>query len=162
MRIFKTPATLCHSVAVGVVGLALVIAISGCAQQATGVAAAAQALGAPNLNSIEYSGTGSAFSFGQAATPGERWPRFEAKTYNVAIDYQAPAMRFELVRAQGEHPPSGGGGQPFAGEQRTIQLVSGQHAWSDHIVQKAEIGCRLGHRSVPRDREVRRGEHASV
>src|SRR2546428_3442272 len=43
---------------------------------------------------------------------GERWPRFEAKTYVAAVDYQTPAMRVEIVRAQGEHPPRGGGGQP--------------------------------------------------
>jgi glyoxylase-like metal-dependent hydrolase (beta-lactamase superfamily II) len=118
-----------------VLTLALVIAVSGCAQQPTGVAAAAQALGAMELNSIEYSGSGSAFSFGQAASPGGRWPRFEAKTYAVAIDYQTPAMRFELVRAQGEHPPSGGGGQPFAGDQGTVQVVSGKQAWTEGAAQ---------------------------
>ena len=111
--------------------LALVIAVSSCAQQPTGVAAAAEALGAANLNSIEYSGSGSAFSFGQAASPGGRWPRFEAKAYAVAINYQTPAMRFELVRAQGEHPPSGGGGQPFAGDQRTVQVMSSKQAWTE-------------------------------
>ncbi len=114
-----------------VVGIALVVAIAGCTQQPTGVAAAAEAMGTANLNTIEYSGSGSHFAYGQAATPGERWPRFDAKTYAVAVDYQAPAMRLEMLRAQGEHPPHGGGAQPFASDQRTVQLVSGKQAWSE-------------------------------
>ena len=120
-----------------VVGIALVMAISGCTQRPTGVAAAAEAMGAVNLNTIEYSGSGSQFAFGQAASPGGRWPRFEAKTYAVAVDYQTPAMRVEMLRAQGEHPPQGGGGQPFAGDQRTIQVVSGTHAWTEGGAQPA-------------------------
>jgi glyoxylase-like metal-dependent hydrolase (beta-lactamase superfamily II) len=59
------------------------------------------------------------------------------KTYAVAVDYQTPAMRLEMLRAQGEHPPHGGGGQPFAGDQRTIQVVSGTHAWTEGGAQPA-------------------------
>ena len=114
-----------------VVGVALVIGTSGCARQATGVAAAAEAMGVTNLSSIEYSGSGSQFAFGQAPSPGAPWPRFDAKTYAVAVNYQTPAMRLDMLRAPGEHPPHGGGGQPFAGEQRTIQVVSGKHAWNE-------------------------------
>ena len=91
-----------------VVTSALVVAIAGCSSRPTGVAAAAEAMGATNLNSIEYAGSGSNFAFGQAASPGARWPRFVVKTYAMAVDYQAPAMRLELLRAQGENPPSGG------------------------------------------------------
>src|SRR5688572_4143698 len=119
-----------------VVGILLMLVISGCSRPA-GVAAAADAMGATNLNSIQYSGTGSTFAFGQAPSPGARWPRFEARTYNVAADYQAPAMRLEIVRAQGEHPPLGGGGGPLAGEQRTVQVVSGLHAWTEGGAQPA-------------------------
>ena len=125
-----------------VVGIALVVAIAGCTQQPTGVAAAAEAMGTANLNTIEYSGSGSHFAYGQAATPGERWPRFDAKTYAVAVDYQAPAMRLEMLRAQGEHPPHGGGAQPFASDQRTVQLVSGKQAWSE-VGGKPEGDLRL-------------------
>jgi hypothetical protein len=110
--------------------MVLVLVMSGCSRP-TGVAAAAEAMGAATLNSIEYSGTGSTFAFGQAASPGGRWPRFEAKTYAVAANYQQPSMRLEIVRAQGEYPPLGGGGQPFAGDQRTVQVVSGTHAWTE-------------------------------
>jgi hypothetical protein len=38
----------------------------------------ADAMGAMTLNSIEYSGSGSLFGFGQAFIPGERWPRLSS------------------------------------------------------------------------------------
>jgi len=119
-------------------GAALIVMLvaSGCSRP-SGVAAAAEAMGATGLNSIQYSGSGSTFAFGQAPSPEARWPRFDAKTYAVSADYQTPAMRLDIVRAQGEHPPLGGGGQPFAGDQRTIQVVSGMHAWTEGGAQPA-------------------------
>jgi glyoxylase-like metal-dependent hydrolase (beta-lactamase superfamily II) len=119
-----------------VAGLALVVAVSGCSRP-SGVAAAADAMGATNLNSIQFSGSGTNYAFGQAYTPGGAWPRFEVKTYTAAVDYKTPAMRLEMLRAQGEHPPKGGGAQPFATDQRTIQVVSGQSAWSEGGAQPA-------------------------
>ena len=91
-----------------VAGLALAIAVSGCSKS-SGAAAAADAMGATNLNAIQFSGSGANYAFGQAYSPGGPWPRFEVKTYTVAIDYQTPAMKLDMLRAQGEHPPRGGG-----------------------------------------------------
>ena len=50
--------------------IALVMSVSGCAEQRTGVQAAADAMGATTLNSIQYSGSGSASAFG--TWPGSR------------------------------------------------------------------------------------------
>ena len=119
-----------------VAGLALAIAVSGCSKS-SGAAAAADAMRATNLNSIQLSGSGANYAFGQAYTPGGPWPRFEVKTYTVAIDYQTPAMKLDMLRAQGEHPPRGGGAQPFASDQRTTQVVSGKHAWTEGSAQPA-------------------------
>jgi glyoxylase-like metal-dependent hydrolase (beta-lactamase superfamily II) len=46
-------------------------------------------------------------------------------------------MRMDMLRAQGENPPRGGGAQPFAIDQRTIQVVSGKFAWSEGGAQPA-------------------------
>ena len=119
-----------------VVALALAVAVSGCSRP-SGVAAAADAMGAANLKTIQFSGSGTNYAFGQAYTPGGPWPRFEVKTYTAAIDYQTPAMKVDMLRAQGEHPPKGGGAQPFAIDQRTIQVVSGNNAWSEGGAQPA-------------------------
>jgi glyoxylase-like metal-dependent hydrolase (beta-lactamase superfamily II) len=119
------------------VALALIMASQSHAQEGGRLAAAASAMGAANLNSIEYSGSGQVFGFGQAYEPGERWPRFVQRSYTVAINYQTPGMRLTQVRAQGEHPPRGGAAQAVAGEQRTILVVSDKFAWQDGTPQAA-------------------------
>jgi glyoxylase-like metal-dependent hydrolase (beta-lactamase superfamily II) len=120
-------------------GLALVLAMASHshAQEGGRLAAAANAMGAANLNSIEYTGSGQVFGFGQAYEPGERWPRFVQRSYTAAINYQTPGMRLTQVRAQGEHPPRGGAAQPVAGEQRTILVVSDKFAWQEGAPQAA-------------------------
>lgn len=111
----------------------VVLALAGCAepQPTTGIEAVADAMGANTLDTIEYSGSGSLFSFGQAYLPGEPWPRFAQRAYRVSADYRAPAMRLDSTRVQGEHPPHGGGGQPVGPDQRTVQAVNGDFAWNE-------------------------------
>ena len=114
-----------------IAAIAVVMSISACTQQKTGIQTASDAMGATNLNSIEYSGSGSLFGFGQAFVPGERWPRFEQRSYVASVNYQTPAMRLNSVRSQGEHPPRGGAAQPVAADQRAIPVVSGKSAWTE-------------------------------
>ena len=110
--------------------VAMAVVLTGCTQQKTGLAATADAMGATNLNSIEYSGSGSLFGFGQAFLPGDPWPRFVQRNYTVSVNYQTPAMRLDSTRSQGEHPPHGGAAQPVAADQRTVAVVSGTFAWT--------------------------------
>ena len=118
-----------------IAGLAVVLPAPGHAQQQTGLATVAEAMGAASLNSIEFTGSGFVFSFGQAYEPGERWPRFIQRTYSAAINYQTPAMRLVQVRSQGEHPPRGGGAQAVGADQRTVSVVSGKFAWQETDTQ---------------------------
>jgi glyoxylase-like metal-dependent hydrolase (beta-lactamase superfamily II) len=103
-------------------------------------------MGAANLNSIEYSGSGSLYGFGQAYLPGDPWPRFEQRSYTVSVNYQTPAMRLNSVRSQGEHPPHGGAAQPVAADQRTITAVSGTYAWTEGGAQPAPNPGAVGDR----------------
>jgi glyoxylase-like metal-dependent hydrolase (beta-lactamase superfamily II) len=105
--------------------------LAGCTQQSTGLQAVSDAMGATDLKSIQYTGDGSVFGFGQAYEPGERWPRFDQRLYRLSANYETPGVRLEQIRAQGEHPPRGGAAQPVAGEQRTVLVASGSNAWSD-------------------------------
>ena len=100
------------------------------AAQNTTLADASTALGASNLKSLEYSGSGLLFQAGQSASPGQPWPRFNAKTYTRAVNYETASLRDDIVRTQGENPPRGGGVQPVRGEQRQLFLLSGDHAWN--------------------------------
>ena len=70
-------------------------------------------MGASNLESIQYSGSGSSFTVGQAPGPGAPWPRFELTKYVASVNYAAPAMREETVRRDVDFPPRGGGAGPF-------------------------------------------------
>jgi glyoxylase-like metal-dependent hydrolase (beta-lactamase superfamily II) len=74
---------------------------------------AAKTMGVVGLQSIQYSGAGSTFLVGQAASPGGPWPRFELAKYVASVNYVGPAMREETVRRDVEFPPRGGGAGPF-------------------------------------------------
>src|SRR5262245_21943576 len=91
--------------------------------------AAAAALGAASLRSIQYSGRGSDFIFGQAYDGRSPWPRFNLPAITISIDYTTPALLDDRRRAQAENPPLGGGFQPLLGEQRQIWALSGAYAW---------------------------------
>lgn len=70
--------------------LALIMASQSHAQEGGRLAAAVNAMGAANLNSIEYTGSGQVFGFGQAYEPGERWPRFVQRSYTAALQSSRP------------------------------------------------------------------------
>src|SRR2546421_2726493 len=110
---------------IAVLALASVIA----AQQANAVQTAADALGAARIKTLQFTGSGQNFSVGQNYTPAEPWPPVTVKSYTAAINYDAGSMRVELVREMGAVMPRGGGG-PFFGEQRQIQVVGGNYAWN--------------------------------
>ena len=77
------------------------------------IESAAKTMGVAGLQSIQYSGAGSTFLVGQAASPGGPWPRFELAKYVASVNYAGLAMREETVRRDVEFPPRGGGAGPF-------------------------------------------------
>src|SRR5512132_4168364 len=77
------------------------------------IEAAASAMGAAALQSIQYSGTGTNNSVGQAETPGGPWPRFTVTRYVALVNYTVPVLRQEIVRIDNGNPPRGGGAGPF-------------------------------------------------
>ncbi len=91
---------------------------------------AMKAMGAANVKTIQYSGTGWNAAVGQSFSPQEDWPRFEVTRYTRTIDYDARSSREELTRRQGTNPPRGGGGTPLQGEQQQVAIVSGASAWN--------------------------------
>ena len=111
--------------------LVLLLPLAGYAQDGrAALENVAKAMGATSVKSIQYSGSGTNFQVGQNFSPDTPWPRFIVKSYTRAVNYDNASIRDELVRLQGENPPRGGGGQPFAGEQRQIFVASGDFAWN--------------------------------
>jgi glyoxylase-like metal-dependent hydrolase (beta-lactamase superfamily II) len=102
------------------------------AQDATAVLrAASAAMGAANVRSIQYSGTGWAAPVGQGYTSTSDWPRLELSSYTRVIDYDARSSREEWNRRQGNYPPQGGGGVPVTGDWRQSFMVSGEYGWNE-------------------------------
>jgi len=111
--------------------LLLALPLSAAAQDARAtLTTAAIALGADSLKSLEYSGNGVNFAFGQSAVPGHPWPRLTVKSFTRTVNYETASLRDELVRVQGDNPVRGGGQQPIRGEQRQSFWLSGDHAWN--------------------------------
>ncbi len=90
---------------------------------------AAKAIGG-ELTSIQYAGSGAAFTVGQSPRADAPWPGAALKTYTALVNYTTPAMRQEIVRVQLQNPPPGVMAQPITGEQRQVQVVSGRKAWN--------------------------------
>jgi len=118
-------------VAMLLVVLALLVGTAVAQDARSVLQAASTAMGANNLRSIQYSGTGWNGITGQSFGINDDWPRVEVKSYTRTIDYDSKSSKEDMVRIQGSYPLRGGGaGFPFQGEVRTAFLVSGNSAWN--------------------------------
>lgn len=91
--------------------------------------AAADKLGVAKIKTLQVTGSGANFSVGQNYTSSDPWPRVTVKNFTALVNYDTASMRIELVRESGPVMPKGGGA-PFFGEQRQIQVVGGNYAWN--------------------------------
>ena len=108
-------------------GLAALVAAAACGQPAGTLAAAADALKASDTKSIEYSGTGKWFQFGQAPSATQPWPQFDVTAFTASINYEAPAARVQMTRKQTVDPARV---RPAPVEQKPDQYISGTSAWN--------------------------------
>ncbi len=107
--------------------LAIAVASAACGPQAGSLQAANDALGATQVNSVEFSGTGRWYQFGQAPAPGTPWPQFDVSSYTATVNYATPAARVQMTRKQTIEP---GRVRPAPVEQSPDQYVSGMTAWN--------------------------------
>jgi glyoxylase-like metal-dependent hydrolase (beta-lactamase superfamily II) len=89
--------------------------------------AATKAMG--DVKSIQFSGTGHNSALGQAYAPNTAYPETNVSSYTRTIDYASRSSKEELTRRE-KDPVVRGGGAPFAGDQKQVNLVSGQSAWN--------------------------------
>jgi glyoxylase-like metal-dependent hydrolase (beta-lactamase superfamily II) len=89
--------------------------------------ASVDTLGVAKLKSIEFSGTGRWFQFGQAPSPTTPWPPFDVSNYTATIDYDKAAARIQITRKQ---VVEAGRLRPASVEQKADQYVSGTYAWN--------------------------------
>jgi len=109
----------------------LVVALNLGAQDAkTVIGEASKAMGSDNLKTIEYSGTGAEYVFGQAASPSSPWPAWEEKSYTRAINYETPAWRVDRVLAEA-NPTRRGGGLALGPTQTVV--VTANTPWANQV-----------------------------
>src|SRR5262249_46954690 len=117
-----------HRSVVVSLGLLLAVLSGACASEEPGtLQAAAKALGATELKSVEYAGTGKWFQFGQAPSPTLPWPAFNVTAFTATVNYDTPAARVQMDRIQVVEPDRA---RPAPVQQKPIQVVSGAYAWN--------------------------------
>ena len=96
----------------------------------TVISNASKAIGADNLKTIQYSGPGSDFAFGQAFNPSLPWPGFKNATYTRTVDFEAPALRIDRVQEPADPQRRGGGLAPA--QTQTI-IVNANTPWPQQL-----------------------------
>src|SRR5262245_3299920 len=109
------------------IALAVAVSVAACAPETGTLQSATEALGVGELKSIEYSGTGKWFQFGQAPSPTLPWPEFNVSKFTATVQYDTPAARVQMERIQVVEPNRA---RPAPVTQRAVQIVSGTHAWN--------------------------------
>jgi len=114
--------------------LAAAVSFQASAQDAKAVLdAAVKAMGADRLGTIRYTGTGLYYAFGQAYGPASPWPKFNLKSYDRTIDFDAQVSSQKIIRIQAEDPPRGGGQQPILGERTETTIVGIKQPWTEQF-----------------------------
>ena len=100
---------------------------AGCGPRAGTLEGASQTLRAGETSSIEFSGSGRWYQFGQAPSPELAWPQFDVTSYTATINYATPGARVQMTRRQTVEPARL---RPAPVEQKPDQYLSGTTAWN--------------------------------
>jgi glyoxylase-like metal-dependent hydrolase (beta-lactamase superfamily II) len=111
----------------------VLVALTGAAARAgeSPLQEIADALDLSTTKTFQFTANGIMWHVGQSTSPMAAWPRYYVKSLARTYDFTGAAMRDQLVRTQGENPPSGGGGQPLEGDQQIVALVKDGLAWNE-------------------------------
>lgn len=105
--------------------LAIAALLGGCAHHP--LHEARHALNVENTHSIEFSGTGQWYQFGQAPNPSLPWPPFNVSAYTADINYDNASAHVQITRKQIVEPDRQ---RPTPVEQKPDQYISGTTAWN--------------------------------
>jgi glyoxylase-like metal-dependent hydrolase (beta-lactamase superfamily II) len=148
----NTPNRLVSLLTVAIVGCT---AVAGCSRNSDALKASAKTLGVAELNSIEFSGSGRWYQFGQAPNPTSAWPQFDVSSYKATINYAQPAGRIQITRQQTVEP---GRLRPAPVVQKPDQYVSGELAWNLAVPQGAPADAAAKPQLQPAAVEERNAE----
>jgi glyoxylase-like metal-dependent hydrolase (beta-lactamase superfamily II) len=103
------------------------VALGSAAAHAASLEEAAARLGATDAKTLEFSGSGQWFQFGQAPVPGGPWPQFDVSRYVADFDFDAAAEHVQLARLQTVVPDRA---RPAPVEQKVDAWIRGDKAWN--------------------------------
>jgi len=106
--------------------LAVILTTAGCSSVLTDESAQA-GHHSDSAKSIEFSGTGRWYQFGQAPNPDQRWPPFDVKDYTADFNFEHNSSKVKIVRSQVVEK---GRIRPAPVEQHVEQYLSGNLAWN--------------------------------
>jgi glyoxylase-like metal-dependent hydrolase (beta-lactamase superfamily II) len=89
---------------------------------------AAQAMGADQVKTLRYAGSGQGGQFGQAYLPTMPWPKVNYSSYVRQVDYESVFTSEEMRRSRAE--PRGGGAIPLQGEAPFGGVANAERAWN--------------------------------
>jgi glyoxylase-like metal-dependent hydrolase (beta-lactamase superfamily II) len=116
-----------RSTMISTLTLAMAASFAAASAQAASLQEAATALRAGDAKSIEFSGSGKWFQFGQAPNPSLPWPQFDVSSYAAHINYDASAARVQQTRIQTIEVARA---RPTPVEQKIDASVVGDKAWN--------------------------------
>jgi glyoxylase-like metal-dependent hydrolase (beta-lactamase superfamily II) len=105
----------------------VVVTAAACSRPTGTLQSATEAMGAAQMNSIAFSGTGKWYQFGQAPNPTLPWPQFDVSEFTTTVNYAAPSARVQMARKQ---TVESNRVRPVPVEQRPDQYVNGMTAWN--------------------------------
>jgi glyoxylase-like metal-dependent hydrolase (beta-lactamase superfamily II) len=112
-----------------VLTLVALMSMTAAAQDArTVIGNASKAMGADNVNSVMYYGSGANFGLGQNNNANGPWPRTNLNDYTRAIDFAQPASRATWVTYAA--PVTGGPAVQANGQQN---ITPANNAWAQHL-----------------------------
>jgi glyoxylase-like metal-dependent hydrolase (beta-lactamase superfamily II) len=82
------------------------------------------------IQSLEYSGTGHWFQFGQAPAPQLPWPQFDLTTYQAGVHFESASARVQIKRLQTIEPQRV---RPVPTEQVVDQNIRANLAWNNAV-----------------------------
>jgi glyoxylase-like metal-dependent hydrolase (beta-lactamase superfamily II) len=117
-------------------GLMAALIVSAFPAQAASLQEAAGVLGVAKTTSIEFSGTGHWFQFGQAPSAVLPWPQFDVSKYVADINYETASANVQITRIQADDPQRR---RPAPTTQWSNQYVSGKFAWNLPVESAPQI-----------------------
>lgn len=120
------------------IGLVSALALSGCSDSGGNVQSASKELGAADLKSLEYSGSGHWYQYGQAPNPNEPWPTYDVSAFSAQINFETPAATVRMTRLQQVDPKRA---RVAPVEQKVDQNVSGNFAWNMAAAAQPQPGA---------------------